>query len=424
MSIPAVKVEGLWKEYVVGQARRPPDRLYDLLSHAMKAPLNRWRNLRGEVEASARFWALQDVNFELQQGEVLGVIGGNGAGKSTLLKTLSRITAPTRGRIAVHGRLASLLEVGTGFHPELSGRENIYLNGAILGMSRKEVSRKFDEIVQFAEVEKFIETPVKRYSSGMYVRLAFAVAAHLDTDVMVVDEVLAVGDISFQRRCLGSMQALASSGRSIVFVSHNLHAVRQLCTRALVLEAGRITAAGAPEEAISYYVAQAQEAESRLAWEPGDAVAAEGFCLRRVQLEGTDSKGRVRSDRPVRIRFSYSVGIATEYLRIGFDLKDKEGAFLFRSFEDDQPARCVPHEPGDFEAVAEIPGNLLNKGRHAVDIRIGVHRVKWLAHIDNALTFDVDNSGGLNSHYEDEKPGLFNPKIDWQRAAEKLAVTV
>lgn len=418
MSQPAIRVTNLSKEYVVG-LRASHDTLYDLLTSGLRAPLQALRAGRG-AGLREPFWALRDVNFDVRRGEVIGIIGRNGAGKSTLLKILSRITAPTRGRVEVHGRLSSLLEVGTGFHPELSGRENIFLNGAILGMSRQEVARKFDQIVQFAEVEQFIETPVKRYSSGMYVRLAFSVAAHLDTDVMVVDEVLAVGDIGFQKRCLGSMQTLASSGRSIVFVSHNLHAVRQLCSRALVLDSGRMAASGSAEEAIRFYLDRAGEAATCLVYKPLDPEEQAGFGLRRVELEGPEANGRVSSDRLIRLRFWYSVAAPITYLRIGFDLKDSEGTILFRSFEDDVPSRCVPHEAGDYEAVAEVPANLLKKGRHIVDIRIGIHRVKWLAHIDSALIFDVDNPSGVNSHYDDVKPGLLNPALEWVRIPKKL----
>lgn len=254
MTKPAIKVEGLWKEYVVGSAQQTHSTFYDLLSHSLKAPFNRLRNLGGTSDEANQFWALRDVNFEVQPGEVLGIIGRNGAGKSTLLKILSRITAPTRGRVTVQGRMASLLEVGTGFHPELSGRENIFLNGAILGMSRVDIRRKFDEIVAFAEIEKFIDTPVKRYSSGMYVRLAFAVASHLEPDVLVVDEVLAVGDIEFQRKCLGKMQDVSGSGRTVLFVSHNMNAIQILCSKALMLDKGAVLLSGEIDQVVGRYL--------------------------------------------------------------------------------------------------------------------------------------------------------------------------
>ena len=254
MSQPAIKVEGLWKEYVVGTEQDRHGTFYDLLANAIKSPFKRLRQLGGESAEADRFWALRDVNFEVQPGEVLGIIGRNGAGKSTLLKVLSRITAPTRGRVTVKGRMASLLEVGTGFHPELSGRENIFLNGALLGMSRADIASKFDEIVAFSEIAKFIDTPVKRYSSGMYMRLAFSVSAHLDPDILLVDEVLAVGDAEFQQKCLGRMAQSRLEGRTILFVSHNTAAIQMLCSRVLLVERGQVRNIGAPAEIVNEYL--------------------------------------------------------------------------------------------------------------------------------------------------------------------------
>lgn len=253
MPSPAIRIQDLWKEYRLAHASTRPDTFYELLGSTLRAPLQRLRRLQGDASDQEPFWALKDINLEIQPGEVVGVIGRNGAGKSTLLKILSRITAPTRGRIEVRGRLASLLEVGTGFHPELSGRENIYLNGAILGMTRREVARKFDEIVDFAEIETFIDTPVKRYSSGMYVRLAFAVAAHLDVDVLLVDEVLAVGDMQFQKKCLGKMNEVRAASRAVVFVSHNMGVVNEICSVGLLLEKGRIAFHGKIRSAVDIY---------------------------------------------------------------------------------------------------------------------------------------------------------------------------
>jgi lipopolysaccharide transport system ATP-binding protein len=250
----AIKVESVWKEYVIGATAERATTFYDVVSNVISAPFKR---LRGEVARDAeesRFWALKDVSFEVQPGEVVGVIGRNGAGKSTLLKILSRITAPTKGRIEVRGRLASLLEVGTGFHPELSGRENIFLNGAILGMTRRDIAQKFDEIVAFAEVEKFIDTPVKRYSSGMYVRLAFSVAAHLESDVLIVDEVLAVGDQDFQAKCLGRMRSVATAGRTVFLVSHNMDAIRRLASHVLLMSSGELVAYEAGSNVIDRYL--------------------------------------------------------------------------------------------------------------------------------------------------------------------------
>ena len=256
MSQFAIKAEGLSKEYLLGEAAARADTLYDKMTSILSAPARRLRRLSGRADAAHRFWALRDVSFTVQPGEVLGIVGPNGAGKSTLLKILSRITVPTRGKASIYGRLSSLLEVGTGFHPELTGRENIYLNGAILGMSRAEVSRKLEEIIDFAGVERFVDTPVKRYSSGMYVRLAFSVAAHLETDILIVDEVLSVGDAAFQNRSLSKMEGASRRGRTVIFVSHNLPAVRALCSKLLVLRDGEIFFEGEVDKGIDRYLAR------------------------------------------------------------------------------------------------------------------------------------------------------------------------
>lgn len=261
-----IKVRDVCKRYRIGTAKPSFTTLRDYVAHSVRASLGRNKGNRptrkdgaGAARLDEFFWALNGVNFDVMPGEVVGIIGRNGAGKSTLLKTLSRITEPTLGRIELYGRVGSLLEVGTGFHPELSGRENIYLNGAILGMSRSEITSNFDEIVAFAEIEKFLETPVKRYSSGMYMRLAFAVAAHLDPEILLVDEVLAVGDLEFQKKCLGKMQDIAKSGRTILFVSHNMSAISSLCDRLLLLNKGEVEFSGSVAEGISRYVSTVEK---------------------------------------------------------------------------------------------------------------------------------------------------------------------
>lgn len=260
MAQPVIRVEGLGKEYVIGGRDAGRETFREMLTSSITAPFRRFRRLSGDVKPEERIWALKDVSFAIEQGEVVGIIGRNGAGKSTLLKILSRITEPTEGRAEIRGRVGSLLEVGTGFHPELTGRENIYLNGAILGMSHAEIGRKFDEIVDFAEVEKFLDTPVKRYSSGMAVRLAFAVAAHLDPEVLLVDEVLAVGDVEFQKKCLGKMESVAEmEGRTVVLVSHNVAALQAICTFGITLEDGRICGVGPVEEQIQAYLSRMGE---------------------------------------------------------------------------------------------------------------------------------------------------------------------
>ena len=258
----AIRVEGLGKEYMLGGAETHHETFREMLVGTFSAPLKKLRRLGGTDRAQERFWALDDISFQIGHGELIGVIGRNGAGKSTLLKILSRITEPTRGRATIRGRIASLLEVGTGFHPELTGRENVFLNGAILGMSRREVTRKFDEIVAFAEIERFLDTPVKRYSSGMYVRLAFAVAAHLEPEILLVDEVLAVGDARFQKKCVSKMGDVAGQGRTVLFVSHNMAAIRQLCQRRLWFEHGRLKGEGDAAEVIASYLQESHAARS------------------------------------------------------------------------------------------------------------------------------------------------------------------
>jgi len=274
---PIITVEGLSKRYRVGQGKRYGN-LRESLANTVKAPM-RWLSARNGNGANSHFWALNDVSFEVQPGEILGLIGSNGAGKSTLLKVLSRITRPTTGRVELYGRVGSLLEVGTGFHPELSGRDNIFLNGTILGMKRAEVASKFDEIVDFAGIDAFVDTPVKRYSSGMYVRLAFAVAAHLQPEIMLIDEVLAVGDAEFQKKCLGKISAVARAGRTVIFISHNMAAIESLCGRCLLLRGGVIAASGPTHEVIGAYMASMTRPESgtaALAGHPGRTGGSDG----------------------------------------------------------------------------------------------------------------------------------------------------
>lgn len=252
-------VNNLGKCYAIGGLDELKTSFREMIIDLFLAPFKRYKRLSGKVDESELFWALKDINFNLKQGEVVGVIGKNGAGKSTLLKVLSRITTPTEGAVTIKGNVASLLEVGTGFHPELTGRENIYLNGAILGMKRKEISEKFNDIVEFADIEKFVDTPVKRYSSGMYVRLAFSIAAHLDPDILIVDEVLAVGDVKFQKKCLGKLKDVATSGRTVLFVSHNMEAVQNLCTKCIFLENGGVKRIGPTKEIIADYMSDLVE---------------------------------------------------------------------------------------------------------------------------------------------------------------------
>ena len=317
MTVPAIRVEGLGKRYRIGQPERYKT-IRDSLSDTLSAP-KRWlaerKNLRGSGNGqSDHFWALKDVFFQVEPGEVVGIIGRNGAGKSTLLKILSRVTEPTEGRVEVNGRVGSLLEVGTGFHPELTGRENIFMNGAILGMSRCEIRRKFDEIVSFAEIGQFLDTPVKRYSSGMYVRLAFAVAVHLEPETLVVDEVLAVGDASFQRKCFDKIRQVANGGRTILFVSHNLSALRQICTKGMALDQGRVWAAGDTNEVVDRYLQRQLLTNS-----PDQAAETDSFLVHSVGIRSTSAAVLKTFDTvEVHVEFTPKVDIIDFNMYVGF----------------------------------------------------------------------------------------------------------
>src|ERR1044071_5688510 len=303
---PIIRAEGLANKYVIESGRESYQTLRETLTNAVKAPFRRGGARPGVEEV----WALEDVGFEIRPGEVVGLIGRNGAGKSTLLKVLSRITEPTRGRVQLYGRVGSLLEVGPGFHPELWGRDNVYLNGAILGMRKAEIEQKFDEIVAFAEVERFIDTPVKRYSSGMYLRLAFAVAAHLEPEILLVDEVLAVGDAAFQRKCLGKMEDVGQQGRTVLFVSHNMPAVTRLCPRTVLLDRGRVLADGPSYEVVSAYLNSGLGTTAAREWpEPSEAPGNEiaRLCAVRVKTEDGEVCDAADIRRPVGVEIEFEV---------------------------------------------------------------------------------------------------------------------
>lgn len=342
MSDIAIKVENLSKSYLIGHNTPQSERyvaLRDVVSHNAKNLVRKTRDLfqgRAIIQGDEveEFWALKDINFEIKQGDRVGIIGRNGAGKSTLLKILSRITEPTSGRISIHGRVASLLEVGTGFHPELTGRENIYLNGAILGMSKKEIKQKFDEIVDFAEVEKFLDTPVKRYSSGMYVRLAFAVAAHLEPEILIVDEVLAVGDIEFQKKCLGKMEQVSSQGRTIIFVSHNLNAISKLCNKGLLLRNGELIFSGSEEDSIKKYI------------KIGDDYTVNNFDNENIKI--SNIKIILTNPETIEIEFHAISKIDTIECYFAFDLSD-DGLETF--------AQAITEDLGKKQVACDKPVN-------------------------------------------------------------------
>jgi lipopolysaccharide transport system ATP-binding protein len=389
-----LRVEGLGKSYRIGE-REPYRALRDVLTDALTAPARLARRQRRSKPASTdRIWALADVSFDVRQGQVLGLIGRNGAGKSTLLKVLSRITEPTTGQVTLRGRVGSLLEVGTGFHPELTGRENIFLNGTILGMRRAEIVRRFDEIVEFAGVTRFLDTPVKRYSSGMQVRLAFAVAAHLEPEILLVDEVLAVGDAEFQEKCLGKMRDVTQEGRTVVFVSHNLAAVRSLCSRALLLEQGRLAFDGPTDEAVERYLQRAGGRRDAAVVE-GDALSARlvkskvygGSPLFRcnriavVDESGTPSVS-FRSDEEATIAIDFTVLRTVPSLRFLVTLTDENQAVVLRTENVDDPDLGTPLkvEPGDYTSQVTLPRGLLG------DARLNLN-VSLIAEVNQVLDF-------------------------------------
>ncbi|MBN1286721.1 MAG: ABC transporter ATP-binding protein [Anaerolineae bacterium] len=419
----AIQAEGLSKQYRIGanQAHFGYKTLRDTLIDMASAPLRRaTRLLRGEAGAAsdlrATVWALKDVSFEIEQGEVVGIIGRNGAGKSTLLKILSRITEPTEGCARVCGRVGSLLEVGTGFHPELTGRENIYLNGAILGMHKAEIEQKFDEIVAFAEVTRFLDTPVKFYSSGMYVRLAFAVAAHLEPEILLVDEVLAVGDAAFQKKCLGKMGDVAKSGRTVFFVSHNMGAINNLCSHAIWLDAGRVRMTGAPESVVAAYLSEGAEAGGERRWRADEAPGNDRACLRAVRVR--DSEGTVNATldirKPFYIEIEYEALKRLTNTRIFFELMTQDGTIVFTSVDTNSAWGEAPREPGIYVSRCEIPGNFLNETRYNINVASDVPFVEFVFWQNNVLSFQVEQTGGISARFSDKWAGVICPQLSWE----------
>jgi len=410
-----IAAEGVAKQYRLGQYQAAYGTLRESLAHAGRRL--RGREHRAETE---EVWALRDVTFEVQQGEVLGIIGRNGAGKSTLLKVLTRITSPTLGRVEIRGRVGSLLEVGTGFHPELTGRENIYLNGAILGMKRREIAERFDAIVDFSGVERFMDTPVKRYSSGMYVRLAFAVAAHLEPEILLVDEVLAVGDAEFQRRCLGRMEELGSSGRTVIFVSHQLPAVAQLCDRAIQINGGSVVADGRPAEVIANYLHQTHSSGSVREWPLESAPGNDLARILAVRLVPHDDMppGVVDVRRPIAVEIVFKVLRDGKPVFPKLKVRDQEGAVAFNAIDTDE-RWLEPVPPGEYVSTAWIPGNLLNEGSVIAEAAICSDDFPKLEHhaaVYEAISFEVLDPGEGDSArgiFAGQWRGVVRPMLEW-----------
>ncbi len=418
MSDIAIRVEGLGKRYRIGTQSMNYRTLRDSLVDAFR--LAGRRSPGSENGSLNSIWALKDVSFDVRQGQVLGVIGRNGAGKSTLLKILSRVTDPTEGLGEIHGRVGSLLEVGTGFHPELTGRENIFLNGAILGMHRTEIERKFDEIVDFSEVGPFVDTPVKRYSSGMYLRLAFAVAAHLEPEILVVDEVLAVGDAEFQRKCLGKMSDVAQQGRTVLFVSHNMSAVMRLTSEALVIDKGRLVMRAPTPEAVDYYLSQGYSQEGQRIWEP-DEVPPESAPFLPVALRLKNACGTVidtvKSIEPCMVEVEYELQAPVTGLRIGIYLMSTRGEYIFTSFDTDETERfehMVSRPAGRYISRCTIPADFLNEGRLIIGLNASSYRVRRYFQDEKALTFTVDAVGAPGMQWPEPRMGAVRPRLDWE----------
>ena len=427
---PVIKVENLSKSYLVGHNSAQGEKytaLRDVVSRNARNLVRKTRDMLtgrqivqgDEVE---EFWALQDINFEIQQGDRVGIIGRNGAGKSTLLKILSRITEPTRGRVTIHGRVASLLEVGTGFHPELTGRENIFLNGAILGMSRKEIQRKFDEIVDFAEVEKFLDTPVKRYSSGMYVRLAFAVAAHLEPEILVVDEVLAVGDYQFQNKCLGKMQEVGEDGRTVLFVSHNMGAVNKLCEKAILLQKGEVLGIGEARRIVEQYM---QVGEVKNKYEALGSSSNKKACFISAEIQGHEYGEAIDIIEEIVLSVRFAVNEVLPELEVSFSVFDKNNTKItYSCLSAARGGRLIQVRPGRYDYQVDIPPRYFAAGTYSITLGLHQPNIELYDRIENVLTLQVKDLSGIYPEYHDQDVGVVMSNFCWSQVGSREHETV
>jgi lipopolysaccharide transport system ATP-binding protein len=411
----AVSVENIGKQYKIFSEVNRYMTLRDKIVDTIKSPLKTLLHPTG----SETFWALRNISFDVDHGMVLGIIGKNGAGKSTLLKILSRVVEPTEGRAEIRGRVGSLLEVGTGFHPELTGRENIYLNGAILGMKKADIDRRFDEIVAFSEIEQFLDTPVKRYSSGMYMRLAFSVSAHMEPEILIVDEVLAVGDAEFQKKCLGKMSEVAGGGRTVLFVSHNMSAVLRLTQECIILEHGKMIKRAPSQEAVDYYLSNDYEQGGERRWKADEMPESKQF--KPISLKVLNNKNVVtdslRSVEPMTIEFEYEVDSPIQGLRTGIYLTTTRGEFVFTSFDTDEVSLFNTHterKSGHYISRCTLPANMLNEGRYVVGVNASIYRVKSFFTDQNAMTININPSGAPGMQWGETRQGVIRPALEWE----------
>lgn len=430
MSDVVIKVENLSKQYRLGVdagSNRMTALLQKQISNLVNWPRHLLRKHEKNTKSKSRnewIWALEDVNLEVRSGEVLGIIGPNGSGKSTLLKILSKITRPTKGRVGVRGRIGSLLEVGTGFHPELTGRENIFLNGAILGMSRREIRAKLEEIVAFAEIEQFLDTPVKRYSSGMYTRLAFAVAAHLEPEILVVDEVLAVGDLAFQKKCLGKMGELSREQRTVLLVSHNMALINHYCHSAMLLSRGELVSSGMPGEVIKAYMDSSGSAKGYVRYSaPHERPGDEDVQLTGIEIRQSDSEtpvGDVEISKPIEVHIDFRVLREDQLWYAGLWLKRGDGTEVLASASAPgftlepvpDPGRKLPI--GHYRGICVFPPNFLNSGQYRVTAILHDERFRTRVLVEDAITFLVHDTGEMRETYQGDWLGAVRPKLSWR----------
>lgn len=431
MSDIAISVQNLSKSYLLGHNAANIESysaLRDVIARNVRNVARKTSDMihgRSVVQGDEieEFWALKDVSFDIKRGDRVGIIGRNGAGKSTLLKVLSRITEPTSGRIQIAGRVASLLEVGTGFHPELTGRENVFLNGAILGMTRREIQSKFDAIIEFAGVERFLDTPVKRYSSGMYVKLAFAVAAHLEPEILIVDEVLAVGDAEFQKKCLGKMDQVSKEGRTIIFVSHNMDAIERLCGQIIWLQGGRVHDNGScVNQIVKSYLHGNDLVNETLEWRKSDQAKSNPY-FDLLSIRMTDSKGKIAPrifsrDTDIEIQIEANISQPDKALNVGYAIYSDNGAIIYWSCMTDSNEVDWPKiSIGRQTLVTLLPRHLLNEGSYTIEVMASLHNRQWIiepGRSSNGIIFKV--SGGLSESpfWYAKRPGIIAPILRWQ----------